>query len=131
MKIYSGIVSSLILLTLAGCRSETTVDGREIACTTELVAGIQVTVFERETGLPISCDASVTVIDGSFEETVTKDNNDTCENTTPISLAFERPGTYNVRVTKSGFADWQQMDVAVTANVCHVNTVSLQAYLDR
>ncbi len=49
-----------------------------------------------------------------------------------LSFAFEttvpRGGTYNVKVTKAGYQDWQANDVVVTRmNECFMRTVSLEA----
>jgi hypothetical protein len=46
-----------------------------------------------------------------------------------MSAAFERTGTYDVSVTRKGHRDWTAADVVVTAGVCHVETVTLQAQL--
>jgi hypothetical protein len=44
-----------------------------------------------------------------------------------LMAAFERPGTYSVTVSKAGYLDFAINDVVVTAGVCHVNAVTVEA----
>jgi hypothetical protein len=46
-----------------------------------------------------------------------------------LAAAFERPDTYAVTVSKAGYLDFAINDVVVTAGVCHVNTVTVEARL--
>ena len=43
--------------------------------------------------------------------------------------AGERPGTYDITITKDGFMTWTAENVTVTADECHVIPVSLDANL--
>lgn len=124
------IMSVTLATLLSACNSETTVDGREIICTAEIVPAITVDVFEQETGFAFACGATVTITDGDFTESTTLEDGENCENDTSFTFADERPGTYHVLVSKPDFQNWEQSDVVITANVCHVNPVTLQAYLE-
>jgi hypothetical protein len=87
-------------------------------CTTELVPGIRVLLDDDW------ANVAVTATEGSFRETV---------NATPgaseVGLVHERPGTYLVEVTASGYAPWTRSNVRVEEDDCHVITVELTAEL--
>jgi hypothetical protein len=48
-----------------------------------------------------------------------------------LSAARERVGTYSVVVSKPGYQDFIATNLVVTANICHVNTVSIDARMIR
>jgi len=100
---------SLSLMATAACGS---------VCTTELVPGIRVSLDDDW------ANVAVTATEGSFSETV---------NVTPgaskVGLVHERPGTYRVEVTASGYAPWTKSNVRVEEDDCHVITVELTAEL--
>jgi hypothetical protein len=48
-----------------------------------------------------------------------------------VGLAEERAGTYEVSVERTGYRSWHRAGVRVTADECHVRTVSLTARLQR
>lgn len=98
-------------------------------CSKELVFALNVEVLDQRTGRPNACGASVTVEDGSFSEYLALDNTN-CEHITGLALAAEREGNYNITVSKEGYADWYAESVKVSSNECHVNPVSVQAYLE-
>ncbi len=91
-----------------------------IACTQNAAAGMNVSIFDARTGAALAATASLT--DGTYQETSTQDQ-------TTFSGAYERPGTYTVRVSKSGYAPFEQTGFVVTKGVCHVNPVSIRVDL--
>ena len=101
---------------LSGCGFKTTSDGE---------------VIDKETGLPISCGASSVILDGEFFDKVKNPSGSGCDDSTALLGAYEREGTYEVSVFKEGYLDWRVEDISVSSNVCHVNTVTIQAYLEK
>ena len=47
-----------------------------------------------------------------------------------FSEAGERKGMYYISVTKEGYVDFHQNGIEVSSSVCHINPVSIQAYLE-
>ncbi len=130
MKFRIVALYSVVLGLLYGCSAEITEDGRVVVCTTQVVPAIEVAVFEQETGFASACGATVTIEDGNFTQSLTNDDSSNCNDNFIFAMADEREGSYDITVSKAGFQDWIQRDVRVTSNVCHVNTVTVQAYLE-
>lgn len=115
-------VASLCLLFM-GC--EDALDPR--VCTAIAIDAMTVTVTDAATGQRI-CDATVTATDGSFSaELRAFPAGPECSYSGPT----ERPGRYEVRVTRSGYEAVVRRDVIVTADECHVIPVRLSFDLDR
>jgi hypothetical protein len=53
----------------------------------------------------------------------------TQRDTLVLYAAVDRPGTYSVQVRSPGYGEWLRTTVAVTADACHVRTVTLTARL--
>ncbi len=53
----------------------------------------------------------------------------TQRDTLVLYAAVDRPGTYSVQVRSPGYSEWLRTTVAVTADACHVRTVTLTARL--
>jgi hypothetical protein len=98
-------------------------------CTQEARPGLAVYVRHSSTSAGIASGASLVVSDGSYKDSVAAPNNTADLDNSPLFAATERAGTYQVTVTKTGFVAWMQSNVRVTANRCHVNTVTLTALL--
>jgi hypothetical protein len=77
----------------------------------------------------VASGASLVVREGSFEDSIAVPNARPDLNDLVVGAAAERTGTYQVTVSKPGYATWVQTGIRVTRNVCHVNTVSLTALL--
>ena len=107
---------------LWGCNSP-----NDVVCTEIAVPAINVLVRDSVSGSFGSNGATATVVDGSYTDTNTFP--DASQPELPISLAYEREGTYVVTVSKSGYRDWVTSGVRVTRDVCHVRTVTLTARL--
>jgi hypothetical protein len=116
---FIGVFS--VLLGLAGCEQPT----EPRVCTAIAVDALVVTVVDSASGQRL-CDATVIVIDGAFTQalrpfpTVTE-----CTYSGPT----ERPGQYEVRVTRSGYVPATMTNVRVTADECHVIPVKLTVSL--
>ena len=92
-------------------------------CTTQLVYGLNVTVLDGASGMPV-CDAMVTLRDGAYSETLGGDVR-LCD----YYGAAERAGTYSIDVVWG--AKTKTLDnVRVTAGDCHVMPRSVTITLD-
>lgn len=89
------------------------------------------TVFVKDsvTNAGIASGASLVVSEGIFKDSFAWPAGRQDLNDFPLAAAGERAGTYQVTVSKPGYATWVQSNVRVTRNVCHVNTVTLTALL--
>ncbi len=115
----------MALLLVSACGG----DSEPIVCTASLEAGIRIHVTDSASGNPISCGARAMVTAGTYSEAVDNPSGPGCFDTAMLMAAFERPGTYAVTVSKAGYLDFAINDVVVTAGVCHVNTVTVEARL--
>lgn len=109
----------------AGCSGATEPGGG--VCTAVAVPGIVVAVRDSASGTVAGAGAVVTARAGAYADTARRD--------VPVEwgfpLAYERTGTYTVRVELAGYRPWVRSDVRVTADACHVRTVALTALLQR
>lgn len=110
--------SLLLVAALAACDSPS-----GPVCTLEARAGIAVTVRNAASGDSIQ-GALAIAQDGAFVDSARSSVAGLA------ALAWERPGAYDVSVTKEGFSSWSRSSVRVTRGECHVNTVRLTAQLD-
>lgn len=121
MRMESGgprlAAGALLLFLLAACSSKPT---GPIACTLEARPALDVSVVDSVTAAPVA-DPLVWVQDGSFVDTLH------VFGTNRADGPYERKGDYAVHVESSGYADWLQEGVEVTADECHVQTRQLVA----
>ncbi|MEO7042627.1 MAG: hypothetical protein ABI035_10240 [Gemmatimonadaceae bacterium] len=96
-----------------------------VACTTNIVPGLSITVANASTGAQIIDSAAVSITDGGYTESYTLGG----QPGGVISAANERPGTYNISVRKPQFAPYDTAGVTVTKDACHVQTVQVVAKL--
>ena len=73
--------------------------------------------------------ASLVVREGAYKDSVAFPDARPDLNDLNLNAAGERVGTYEVAVSKPGYATWIKSSVRVTKNECHVNTVQLTALL--
>ena len=91
-------------------------DNNQILCTTEFVYGLNVTVINSETQLPLVEGVTVTAVDQNYSE-----NLELFPGLEYIfSGAGERPGTYTITVTKNGYVTFISDPIVVEADICHV-----------
>jgi hypothetical protein len=95
-------------------------------CTHEVRPGLMVEVRDSITGAPVAAGARVIARDGAFADTAFTGSS---EGVAGADLAHERAGNYTVTVEQEEFAPWSRSDVYVTADKCHVHTVSLVVLL--
>ena len=98
-------------------------------CTQEFRPGLVVYVKDSVTRAGVASGASLVVREGSYKDSVAATNSGLDQDNSPLYAAGERGGTYQVTVSKPGYATWLQSNIRVTSNVCHVNTVTLTALL--
>jgi hypothetical protein len=98
-------------------------------CTDDFRPGVAVHVKDSLTGAGVASGASLVVREGLFKDSVAFPSSSPDLNDFPLAAAGERAGTYQIAVSKPGYATWSQSNVRVTTNQCHVNTVELTALL--
>lgn len=125
MKFQNHIIPSLLSLLLVACHSDS---DDEINCTDDVVPGIAITVIDDVTEEVISCGATVILQDSDYEEEIT-DTSSSCNASTQLLGAYEREGFYNITVRKDGYEYWYAYDIEVSADICHVQQVSIEARL--
>jgi hypothetical protein len=96
------------------------------ACTPSVEPAVLVEIRDAGERTPIAATASGTVSDGSFQDSLRLHDGSLTR-----AGADEREGTYTVRVLHTGYVTWEQRDVRVRDTGCHVDTVTLQADLQR
>jgi hypothetical protein len=96
------------------------------ACTLSVEPGIVVEIRDAVDGAPIAATASGSVTEGSFQDSLHLYD-------APLRRAgaYEREGTYTVRVLHPGYVPWERSRVRVRDTGCSVATVTLQADLQR
>mgnify|MGYP000266772395 CR=1 FL=1 len=95
------------------------------ACTAVAVYGLTVAVRDSATGLPAAAEASAVARSGGYEEVLSG----IFGNDLHLVGAVERPGVYEVTITKAGYQTWTRAGVSVQAGVCHVTPAVFEAKL--
>jgi hypothetical protein len=121
-KLFIGWYS--ILIGAVACSASTSPN-----CTQEFRPGLVVYVKDSVTRAGVASGASLVVREGSYKDSVAALISGPDQDNFPLSAAGERSGTYQITVLKPGYTTWLQSNVRVTSNVCHVNTVTLTAFL--
>ena len=108
-------------------------DGLGVACTDNFVNGILVRVQDSLTGAPAASGATLIARDGAYADTVVVPPGAPNPDTWVLATAGERPGTYDLTVSKAGYLTWQRSGVVVRMDDygCHPQTVELAALLQR
>jgi hypothetical protein len=123
------IVPAIALLVGAACAETRSPQGPSggVACTTQFVYGLAVTVQDKASGEPL-CDAEVVAIAGSFRETLQPFGPpESCS----YAGAGERPGVYTLRAARPGYGPATVGGVQVAADACHVIPVRVTLELER
>jgi hypothetical protein len=121
----STFLSLSLLICLTGCGSEETPEVP--VCTASIEPAISIEVRDASTNAQISCGAQALIEKAGYQETIENPTGPNCYDGIMLQGAYERPGVYTVTVTKPGYSPWSIDNVIVTSNICHVNTVTLQA----
>ena len=129
MRIHRVLVCSS-LLALAACETESTVLP-EPDCDLVALSALMVGVQDSVSGAGIAAGSTIVVKDGAFVDSLVVAPNRTDLNNAQVHPAnvFERAGTYDITVRRSGYATWTRSGVSVTRGRCHVQTVSVTARL--
>lgn len=96
-------------------------------CTTDFRWGIEVRIFDADTGAPLADSATLTLRDGSWTEVV--DAPVWVPSDELLMGAGERGGTYDVTVERPRYQAWSRSGVRVEEDECHVIPVALDAPL--
>jgi hypothetical protein len=94
-------------------------------CTAEVLYGLTIAVRDSVTGLPAAAEAIAVARDGGHQEILSG----LFGNDLHLVGAPERPGIYDITITKPGYQDWVRGGVNVEAGSCHVVPVIIEAKL--
>jgi hypothetical protein len=95
-------------------------------CTLSVEPGVLVEIRDAADGTPIAATASGTLMDGSYRDSLRLHDGSLTR-----AGADERGGTYTVQVLHSGYVPWERRAIRVRDTGCHVDTVTLQAEMQR
>ena len=98
----------------------------DIACTENIVPGLQVKVSLQNATLPNPSGVTIKAKDGSYSE-ILKQN---VGNINEFYGAFERKGNYILTVSKNGYKTFTSNSIVVTADRCHVIQKTLNVALE-
>jgi hypothetical protein len=103
-------------------------------CAAVVKPAIEVEVRDAGSGQPAATGAVGVLTDGAFADTLriigwTHHPSDAAA--LVLGGAEERPGVYDVRIEKEGYATWERKAVRARAGECGVVTVRLEAHLVR
>ena len=118
---------ALLALMASGCE----VLAISTGCTTFVAPAIVIVVADAASGRAVQTDyVVVTAIDGSYRDSKSMSAM-TLEDR--ASLALEREGNYRIEIAAKGYEDWSRngVQVRLTADGCHVETVHILAQLQR
>jgi hypothetical protein len=101
------------------------------ACTASVEPAIVVEITDARSGLPLALNATGTVRDGQFIDSLRPYEFQGPDPSTMFSrrAADERAGLYNVELAVAGYQPWIARNVRVPDGGCHVNTQTLSARL--
>lgn len=119
VAVSSRLVVFVALTVLYGCLGD---PSGPVACTAEARPGVTVEVLDGLTSEPLADGSVLTLREGTYLETAEESISGRY-----LSGAWERAGTYEVRVDREGFVPWRSAEVVVFADVCHVVTVNFTA----
>ena len=122
MRHIAQIVALAATAAMMSCNEPHTVE-----CLTVPVAGLRVTVVDSSTSSP-PAEATLIARSLAFVDSVGPVQPSSAT-TTLVLYAVDRPGTYSVQIRSPGYRDWLRPSVDVTADACHVRTVTLTARL--
>jgi hypothetical protein len=105
--------------------------GPDLLCTMSVEPAIELFVYDATTAEPAWWSAAGVVRDGAFEDSLWAPSWLDSTVAIPMRAADERPGTYSIHLERSGYVPWDTSGILVTAGVCHVQTVQVDAQLSR
>jgi hypothetical protein len=105
----------LVLLLASSC------EGGSRPCQEYALPGIVATAADRRSGASLDTAAVLVARDGPYVDSAVVEER---------GVAWERPGTYQVRVHAPGYQEWVRSPVHVRSDGCHVQTVTVHALLE-
>jgi hypothetical protein len=103
-----------------------------VVCTTEARAGIVLTVSDSLTGAAAGLTSLALVArSGNYRDSTFFPAVPAGQPALVWGLAYERPGTYDVRVSADGYQPWVRLGVTVTNDLCHVVPVQITVRLQK
>jgi hypothetical protein len=100
-------------------------------CTLEYRPGLLVHVRDAATHWPISGGATVVARDGAFVDTLHHADFTVSGDVLSLAGAYERAGTYSVRVEHPGYIPLEWPEAVVSDGPCGIRTLALIANLVR
>ena len=100
-------------------------------CLAEIKPAVIVEIRDEKTGAPLAQLARGVVQDGAYSDSLVAARSESTDPTTMYArrAANERHGTYEVRLERIGYRNWQAHGVRVGIGHCGVHTVWLHARL--
>lgn len=89
------------------------------------IYGLTIAVRDSVTGLPAASEANGVARDGGYQEILSG----IFGNDLHLVGASERPGVYEITITKAGYQTWTRAGVSVVAGACHVTPAIFDANL--
>lgn len=120
MRRLAGMMALVAAALLGACKD----GGTNVDCPDLPRPVVIVRVLDASSGNPSAEDASGSIAEGTFTAELVPYGADRL-----APRVFDRPGTYTVRVQKSGFQEWVRTGVQVAADECGAETVQLEAFL--
>lgn len=102
------------LALLAACNSEGPYGINDVVCTLEARAALNVELLDAATKASIAAGATVVATDGAYTDTLRNFGNG------PFGGAYERVGTYTIKVTTPAHGTATRTGIVVTRDQCHV-----------
>jgi hypothetical protein len=104
----------------------------KVGCTLIAVPGISVSLVDSLTNSPIPVRAATIVAtDGAYADTIFGTALAPDATDTNAGIAYERSGTYTLKVVVAQYREWVKSGIRVTEDQCHVETVSIIARIQR
>jgi hypothetical protein len=115
---------------LTGC-DRTVTASADVFCFTSVEPALVVVIRDSVTSEPLAGGAAGVARDGAYQDSLRPSAFTAMGLMVARSGADERPGNYRVSIEHPGYRPWSSGVVSVKRNVCHVETVTLHARLQR
>lgn len=121
------LVPMALILVCLGCSDGTS----PIVCTAEARSAVSATILDSATRDGRAIGSSLILQDGAYVDSTFASGIApwTHDSLFGPTQTFERAGTYDVRVRRSGYQLWERRGVVVAQGICHVETVRLEVLL--
>jgi hypothetical protein len=124
MKSSRNALLFVLLPTFAACNPFGT------DCDTGIVAAVEVEIRDAASLRPIADSARGIVRDGEYVDSL-RPSRSTVDGLLSLAGADERPGVYEVLLTRPGYEPWDTAGIVVWDSDCHVRQAVLEAYMRR